>query len=410
VAERPRLAVVYDWGAAAPTQIARSAGAFADLHFVVPRSDHVRAALPLLSEYGDVTMLDRALAAGALPVRVDGIVTFSERMLIATAGLADRLGLPFHSMDVVTALTDKSVQRHLLAEAGVDPVRYRVAADPSELRTTLGVIGCPAVVKPRRGEGSRDTFPVRDRADADSVVRYFTDTWSGDLVVEEFLVGAPTETGIGDYVSVESVVVNGTVEHLAVTGKFPTAAPFRETGQFWPANIDGVLAERVGTLVEWALRHLSVQTGICHTEVKLTTAGPRIIEVNGRIGNNLVELATRATGADLITLAANVALGRPSPPPPMVPDRVYFQFHHPCPREATRLLDVTGQHTVENLPGVDTYRLLVTPPAPINGLRTFHFDALMGQADSPTEMLTLIERAGHALTFTYEGPAGAMTF
>lgn len=403
--DRPRLAVVYDWGAASPTQIARAAGALADLHFVVPRSDHVRAALPLLAEYGEVTMMDRVLAGGSL--RADGIVTFSERMLRDTARLADRLGLPFHTPAVATALTDKAVQRRLLAEAGVDTVRYRVVTDPSELPGALAEIGCPSVVKPRRGEGSRDTFPVHDRADAGRVVGYFTRTWSGDLIVEEFLVGAPAEPGIGDYVSVESAVVDGTVHQLAITGKFPTATPFRETGQFWPSTVDDVLAEHVRTLVDRALHALSVRTGLCHTEVRLTMAGPRIIEVNGRIGRDLVELATRAANTDLTAMAINMALNNPTEPTPINPDRVYFQYHHACPPDATAVLTVTGQDTVDTLPGVDDYRLLVTPPAPINATRTFHFDALTGHADSPADMLALIARASRSLTFTFESPVTA---
>jgi len=67
---------------------------------------------------------------------------------------------------------------------------------------------------------------------------------------------------------------------------------------------------------------------------------------------------------------------------------------------------VTGQDTVDNLPGVDSYRLLVTPPAPIDGTRTFHFDALTGHAASPADMLALIDRAGRSLTFTFESGPG----
>lgn len=55
----------------------------------------------------------------------------------------------------------------------------------------------------------------------------------GELfVLEEFLHGADSGP-FGDYVSVESLVLDGIPHHFALTGKFPLAEPFREVGQFW---------------------------------------------------------------------------------------------------------------------------------------------------------------------------------
>ena len=44
-------------------------------------------------------------------------------------------------------------------------------------------------------------------------------------------------TGSPDYVSVESLVAHGRISHFAVTGRFPLAEPFRETGFFIPADV-----------------------------------------------------------------------------------------------------------------------------------------------------------------------------
>ncbi|MEU5384086.1 ATP-grasp domain-containing protein [Kitasatospora cineracea] len=409
---RPRLAVVYDYGAASPSQIAKGLRDIADLRFVVPRSEHVRSVLPVLEQFAPVTMLDRATNRGALPERADGILTFSERMLPATARLAEQLDLRFHTLDCVTGLTDKQRQRALFAEAGIDSVRHRIASDPAGLTEALEHVGVPCVVKPRRGEGSRNAYPVHDDDAATAVIQRLTDGWPLDpasgqpmvMIVEEFLSGMPTKAGIGDYVSVESAVVEGIATHFAVTGKFALAQPFRETGQFWPALVDCRLAEEIVALTDAALSALSVRSGICHTEIKLTPSGPRLIEVNGRLGRDIAELAQRCHGTDLIALAGKIALEHPVVPSWPHPKKVYFQFHHPSPPDADRITAVAGQQSVEAMAGVASYSR-VPLPAEVSGVSTSHFDALRGVADSHGAMLELIDRASRALSFWFRGPS-----
>ncbi|MFD0570741.1 acetyl-CoA carboxylase biotin carboxylase subunit family protein [Kitasatospora gansuensis] len=330
-------------------------------------------------------------------------------MLPATAQLAETLGLEFHTPDCVVGLTDKQRQRDLVAAAGIDSVRYRLAHDPGELATALAEVGAPAVVKPKRGEGSNHAYPVHGEADAAVVLRLFTDDWPVDgtgrplvLIVEEFLADAPARTGIGNYVSVESAVVDGVPTQLAVTGKFALATPFRETGQFWPPLMDRQLEQRTADLAGAAIVALSVRSGICHTEIKLTPSGPRLIEVNGRLGRDIAELAQRSVGTDIIALAGRIALGHPVSPAPLRPGQVHFQFHHPSPKAARTVHEVAGHQAVEALPGIDSYRR-VQLPAPVSDVSTSHFDVLRGSADSHREMADLIDRASGLLTFSFSG-------
>jgi hypothetical protein len=56
---------------------------------------------------------------------------------------------------------------------------------------------------------------------------------------------------------------------------------------------------------------LSFADGMTHTELKLTPAGPKIIEVNGRLGGDLIPyLGMRSSGIDPGLAAAAVACGR----------------------------------------------------------------------------------------------------
>ena len=58
-----------------------------------------------------------------------------------------------------------------------------------------------------------------------------------------------------------------------------------------------------------ALRALGVRTGGFHTEIKLTPDGPRVIEVNGRLGGGVPEMLLQASGESLMRLSMRVALG-----------------------------------------------------------------------------------------------------
>jgi biotin carboxylase len=124
---------------------------------------------------------------------------------------------------------------------------------------------------------------------------------------------------------VESVCAPDGSTHVAITGKFPLEPPFREQGGFWPAPLPIEDETAILALVDRSLAALDIPVGITHTEVKLTPAGPRVIEVNGRLGGHIHDLAQRSAHLDLVRANALAALGRPVPLSAAEPDRVCFQ-------------------------------------------------------------------------------------
>lgn len=407
--DRARLAVVYDWGSASPTEIARGLKDVASVRFIVPRSPYIRTVLPVLEHYGAVSMLDRVLAIGRLPERADGIVTFSERMIPATAALAERLGLAYHGIDVAAGLTDKSRQRDLLASAGVEKLRCQPARNVAELESALAVVGYPAIVKPTRGEGSVNVSLVHDAAQASNVLVELRRQWPENtleggpavLLAEEYLSGIPTEPGLSDYVSVESVAVERRWVHLAIVGNFLQAPPFRETGHFWPAAIDAELAARIADLTSAAFAALAVRTGLGHTEIKLTPSGPRIIELHGRLGGDRAPLLSQAAGVDLVTLAGQAALGQSPVQASLAAQDIHFTYRHQAPAGATRLLQVAGQENVRGLPGVTEYSVTKLPAA-VSTISTTYTDLLQGKAATHRELVELVGAASRLLTFTFD--------
>jgi hypothetical protein len=411
-AER-RLIVTYDAGAAPPMELAAALRPLGELTFVVHPAEPLR---PLLAELGQVLELtgDRRLSDRLVEDLVrwqpDGIVTFSERCLEITGQLAERLGLLFHPGPVVRGLTHKPTQRALLADAGVDGTRFVEITAAEQWPAAAAEVGLPCVLKPARGEGSRNTLRIDDLTEG---ARASTDLLAGSepaLLVEELLVGRDNRP-FGDYVSVESIVVNGRPQHLAVTGKLPLVPPFRETCAFWPAPVSGDERSRLFELTEAALTALSVANGLTHTEIKLTEDGPRIIEVNGRLGGYIADLARRAAGLDLLATAGRIALGLPvEPAPPPGLDRTTFVFSNLPPAGARRLLSVSGSAAVRAIPGVTSYRPLFTPRRLIRGgFGTEELDLLRGSCAGPDDLVALCRAAQAELCFDFEmAPDGAV--
>ena len=328
-----------------------------------------------------------------------GATTFSEGLVPFTARLAHALRLPYHDRETAARLTDKRAQRQCLAEQGVDAVRSVAVTSRAEALALLGEWPGPVVVKPVRGQSSIDTHLVASAADFPEDL---TPTPERPFVVEEFLHGRD-EGDFGDYVSVESLVVDGTAHTLGVTGKFPLMPPFREHGGFVPSHLAPAEHASVARLANDAALALGIRQGLVHTEIKLTPEGPRIIEVNGRLGGFLADMYQRAMGIDLHELGIRAACGLPVELPEPSVNSVEFQYFglSPLP-DGGVLRRVEGVEAMLKEPGVVGHwqRLDVggrlPPPA-----TSFFMDILLGSAPDHATMLTTIDRALAHLRLTF---------
>jgi biotin carboxylase len=176
------------------------------------------------------------------------------------------------------------------------------------------------------------------------------------MLLEEYLVGAdiPATAPFADYPSVETAVSNGELSHLALTGRFPPAPDFRETGFFVPAAVDEASRDLVLDLATAATKALRVRTGFLHTEIKLTPSGPRVIEVNGRLGGGLPDLLQQAAGFDLLRWTLRAALGEPvTVSAPLLTARIgYRLFLQPPPLVGT-VENIDGLGALADQRGVD---------------------------------------------------------
>ncbi len=366
-----------------------------------------------LGEVVDVGGLSEEEVADALrPLHPDGIVAYADAHMERTSLLADRLGLCYHDRDVVQRVIDKSLQRAALRDGGLPVPGCRVvpaAPSPDQLEALLEGLCFPVVIKPRLGSASRETHLVQNAADLRALIAHMSATASGlSMVIEEYMEGAtpPPSESFSDYVSIESVVVAGQISHLAVTGRLHQAKPFRETGLIIPSDFPPALQEEVLQIATQAITALGVRIGCLHTEIKITDRGPRVIEVNGRIGGFVPEvLALAAPHVNLHELSMRVALGeRVIFPDLVVTEGVGYVIVRQPPQTARRVAGVEGLDQVGQYPGVDSASLTRPPGDPVDwrlGSHEYVFSVL-GTAPDHAGVRALEEFIEQQVIVSYE--------
>ncbi|MDR7275588.1 ATP-grasp domain-containing protein [Catenuloplanes atrovinosus] len=361
---RSTLVTVYDYGSLSPYRIAEIADALQlRVAFVVPDTAHTRSARSLLESVGVVIPTagrsPAELIRACRALRPAGVVTFSEPQLRLTAELADALGCAFHAPSDIDAIVRKDRQRERFAAAGLEAIRFRVVERLDQIDEAIAHVGLPAVIKPTYGAASRNTIAVSDEKDCRQTLEFLlNDGQERTLLLEELLVGRHTDHPWGDFIAVDCVAAGDRVEPRFVTSKFAAAEPFRDRGGYATASVvpEPDLAH-VRDLAGRAVRALNIRTGLADVEIKLTPTGPRLIEVNGRLGGTVDDLAVRSGNPSPAEIAIRSALGLPIDAGTPPPGPIAFHYHLIPPLAARAVADVRAPLRVKRLPHVE--RLIV---------------------------------------------------
>ena len=357
----PRIAVMHHPRSVFAMELYQQVGGAADLLWVLSSPERNGLTEPrLLNRLGtvvDIAGMGPNQAAETLGARgPDGIVSFVDEHIEDAAALAQRLGLRYHTPEVALSVVDKRVQRTLAADAGIPGPDFRVVppgASKEQVAQLASEVGFPVVLKPGRGSASRG---IQQAGSHEELLSLLASAEGGrfDGVVEELLPDDPTRNPtFASYVSVESVVSHGRVSHVAVTGRFPLASAFRETGNFIPAAEDACMLHELTTMAGRTIEALGIQDSVVHTEIKLTPDGPKLIEVNGRLGGRPPFVLLEVSSVNLFQVACAVAAGVPVQFDGLVEcDGVGFRLMFQPPLSARRVVSMDGLASVEELPGV----------------------------------------------------------
>jgi len=375
--ERRRLAIAYDHTSSSPMAVAAMLSDVCDITWVVDMDDPSLGSMGrLLSRLGAVVDTGHrrleAVVDELAERHVDGVIAFTDSQVLQAAVLAHGLELVHNPAPVLERFLDKYAQRAAMADAGLAVPPFRLVpakADARVAKELADELRFPMVLKPLRGDSSRDVIAIATPEElADALETGFVAGQRPALVLEEYIPdrSATAHLGLGGYVSVETVVVEGVPVPMAVTGKFPLVEPFREAGNFMPHPLDSDEVASVLDLANRAALALEVATGALHIEVKLTDCGPRLIEVNGRIGGGAIDaLFTKRFGRSLTEIAARVAMGEHLELTPETPTTwsgpFTYEFFAQPPTSATRFAGVDGTADIVGTAGADAVALNRSP-------------------------------------------------
>jgi biotin carboxylase len=274
----------------------------------------------------------------------DAVVSFTEHGLEPASRCAADLGVSGDNLPAVLVTRDKRAMRDELARHGLSPVRYRLCDAPADARAFLrGLAGQPMVLKPHDGGLSEGVCVVGDETGLDEGWRWARAATAGPILAEEFLAGT-------EY-SVESISRDGAHEVVTVTEKVTTPLPrFIELAHRAPAPLDDDLRARIAALVTTFLDVVGQRTGPAHTEIRLTPAGPRIIESQTRFGGDQIwEICELVTGVDLMSETVATLLGLPMPPRTPAAAAAAIRFFA---YENVHVADVHGLDAARATPGL----------------------------------------------------------
>jgi biotin carboxylase len=323
---------------------------------------------PYLADHAEVdpSNVPAVRAAAATMARrhdVAGLLTYHEPCVELAASIGRELGLPGCDPEAARRCRDKYAARRAFERAGVPSARCRLVHSRAEATAAAAGLGFPAVVKPRalcasfgvsRVDGPEGVAAAYDCAESSAL----PEAWStrDGVLVEEYLDGPE--------ISVDSVVHDGIVEPIVYARKLLGPPPFFEEVGHIVAPPEQVADDpgEVLAVVRAAHAALGVDRASTHTELRLTPTGPRVIEVNGRSGGDLIPyLATLASGADLALAAADVAAGGAPRLSPARSGAAGIRFFYPA--SAGRLAAATSMHRSGRPPWLHRLTWLIEPGA-----------------------------------------------
>jgi carnosine synthase len=266
----------------------------------------------------------------------DGVITFWEDCTVVAALVAERLGLRGNPVRAQRAAKDKLATLQALAAPlpfaldTFEPAPTTLLPAFAELRTAADLdtaaaqaISFPAVLRFRYGssavgtrivrsrdeartEASRLEALIRDKAGADRLYGgcgFRHGDGSSAMILVEFVDGTEHD--------VDLLLFDGELVDAWVTDNGETDVPFcAETSEVMPSRLSHPRQQQLISAAWQACRRVGLKNGGVNVEFKLSSNGPKVIEINGRMGGFYIpEWVRRIWGFDFPAACFQIACG-----------------------------------------------------------------------------------------------------
>jgi biotin carboxylase len=248
-------------------------------------------------------------------VRADGVLTFLEDYVREAARVAAALGLPGNPPEAVDAARSKVRTRELSGRLGLPTPKAERVRSLDELFAAAADVGFPAVVKPEFGASAAGCVRVDSIESLPGVYKLVRAVVNpeqmaifragSDLLLEQYLDGVEFD--------VDLVLQQGECVFSSVSQNWPTAEPsFQETGLHLPPDHNRRAVRGLVDLAVQTVQSFGFRRGVLHVEGKCTSRGPRVLEVNARMGGTRIHQMVEAVwGVDLIEAQLRSCLDLP---------------------------------------------------------------------------------------------------
>ena len=238
--------------------------------------------------------------------KIAGVLAIcSEVSLKGIALINETMGLFGVNSEQIERSTNKVRMREAFKQNGVpSPESYQCRTIEDAILAAKS-LGENIIIKPSIAMGSRGIFHLRSHLGlVEAFQRAKSISKNGEVLVEEFVDGPEF--------SVETLTWNKHTEVIAITDKITTGSPYWvEMGHTQPSEFPENVQSKLKKITIAGINALGLDWCAGHTEIKLSSKGPSIIEIGPRLGGDFIttELTPRSTGVDIVEGAIKIALG-----------------------------------------------------------------------------------------------------
>lgn len=255
------------------------------------------------------------LAALCREMEVRAAFAGCENGVLLADALSEMLSLPSNGTALSRARRHKGEMKKAFAAAGVPCARFSSirSFDAADARAAMAEVDLrfPVVIKPPMGFSTLGVFTCEDEAALDRGLAALA-----ALDLSPYGIGRD-EILIEEYIGGDEFIVDtlgeGDVIHITDAWRYEKITFRGRHHVYRSAHLLPHGDPRIGRIVPAALdavRALGIRIGPAHVELKLSPAGPRIIEVGARIvGVHLADLVKVATGRDIERATVSAFLG-----------------------------------------------------------------------------------------------------
>ena len=249
---------------------------------------------------------------------VDGVVCFDCESMELAAVIAEKLSLPYPSLESIRLCRDKFVTKAIWQEKGVFCPPHRLVQTVEEVVAFWQEINGPIVIKPLSGSGSELVFLCLSRKECEKATNAILEGLAGrkevrlysnattNFVAEKFIAGVEF--------SCDFALKGGRVEILRLTRKLKcTKKPFGTIDGYMITDWQraGINQKHLSTILKQGSEALGFVDAVCMVDFIVDGDKLVLLEMTPRPGGDCIPfLLNRAVGFDILSYCIEFSMSR----------------------------------------------------------------------------------------------------